>query len=198
MSTTAELLVTLNQYRVRMQLKPLKAWKESRAKIETAVAAIPAHMLADDMQHAGEDDVPTDEELAAAQAYNEDQGHVEALEPEIIPPEECEMHELEEPNANDNPEPELTREQLAEARRLLRKKEEQRKEKPQPTEEPKYIMLTAICREIGKLPKVGRAMARRYAPKEGYEWLVQFEGNWRFPIEKKEEVIALLQSSKKT
>lgn len=38
---TQKLLATLNAYRERRNLKPLKSWKESRAKLEAAVDAIP-------------------------------------------------------------------------------------------------------------------------------------------------------------
>lgn len=43
-TSTKDLLARLNAYREHMKLKPLKAWKESRAKLEAAVANIPEHM----------------------------------------------------------------------------------------------------------------------------------------------------------
>jgi hypothetical protein len=46
MSTTAELLTTFNEMRTAIGSKPLKAWKESRAKLEAAIAAWPASPVA--------------------------------------------------------------------------------------------------------------------------------------------------------
>lgn len=188
MSSTAERLKILNGHRERIGLKPLKTWKESSAKLDTAINAIltispvePEYEFqADDAAQELERDTEALEEEGAER-------DTDALDEAATPAADAAQW-IEENEPQDGIAPDPT----------PAKKPAKAKKKDEPTEEPKYIMLTAICREIGKLPKVGRAMARRYAPKEGYEWLVQFEGNWRFPIEKKEEVITLLNKSKKT
>jgi len=165
-TSTKELLARLNAYREHMNLKPLKAWKESRAKLEAAVANIPEHFA-----HPSADDAPAevDDDPTGATA----------------PVEAVTIHSLGEGT---------TVEGQANAATWDKEnggpvKAAKTPKPPKPSNEGTRT-IPELARKLGKKEKVARAKCRRWGSK--LRPLMRDAGAWRFDNANTAQVCAIL------
>lgn len=163
-TSTKELLATLNTYRERVGLKPLKAWKESRAKLEAAVAAIPQHMT--------EEEAPAPTREATRDDY-------EAANDGVIPIAELTPGATAEGDAN-----------AATWDKANGGPVKTKTPKPPKASNEGTRTIPELARKLGKKEKVARAKCRRWGSK--LRPLMRDAGAWRFDIANTAQVCAIL------